>query len=352
MEAALSDDQSRDILGRMLAMRRFEEAVFALRQERLFGGHYHLYIGQEATGAAVMAALGEQDRIYSTHRNHGHLIARGTDPGRGLAEIIGRVGGLNGGRGGTFHLADATIGMPHTSALVGGCVPLAAGAALAAKVDGTDGVGVAMFGDGALEEGVVFETLNLAKIWDLPVIFMCENNTPGALGRAQGGSNSSRLATESLSGIAASMELESHSVDGGDAQAVFALVSDVVARCRKGNGPVFIEALTERWPGNYGRWPDMVTGETVLAKAWDDSLIPKDHDKWHRTDDPLLRFLRTLTASGTVTADDIEAQDSSVRQNMEAAKAFARESSVPDTATVADHVFAPSNTPAGREDMP
>lgn len=347
MADAVSDDRLRDMLDRMLAMRRFEEAVFQLRQEKLFGGHYHLYIGQEATGAAVMAALGEQDRIYTTHRNHGHLIARGADPGRGLAEILGRATGLNGGRGGTFHLADAQLGMPHTSALVGGCVPLAAGAGLAAKVDGTDALGVAMFGDGSLEEGVVFETLNLAKLWDLPVLFVCENNTPGALDRAQGGSNSSRLATESLSGVAASIELESHSVDGGDAQAVFALMSDVVPRCRKGGGPVFIEALTERWPGNYGRWPDMVTGETVLAMAWDDSPIPEDYAKWHRTDDPLLRLVRSLTASGAVTKDDLEAQDSAIRQRMEGAKSFARDSAPPDISTVADNVFAPPTTPAG-----
>ena len=117
-----------NIFRHMILIRRFEEAVYDFHEQKHFGGHYHLYIGQEATGAAVMASLGTEDRIFSTHRNHGHLIARGVDPKKALAEILNRADGTNGGRGGTFHLADASVGMPHTSALVGGSVPLAAGA--------------------------------------------------------------------------------------------------------------------------------------------------------------------------------------------------------------------------------
>ena len=123
-----------DIFRHMILIRRFEEAVYDFHEQKLFGGHYHLYIGQEATGAAVMASLGAEDRIFSTHRNHGHLIARGVDPKNALAEILNRADGTNGGRGGTFHIADASVGMPHTSALVGGSVPLAAGAGFAAKL--------------------------------------------------------------------------------------------------------------------------------------------------------------------------------------------------------------------------
>ncbi len=131
-----------EIFKKMIAIRRFEETVFELHEEGEFGGHYHLYIGQEATGAAVMASLGPKDRIFSTHRNHGHLIARGADAGAAMAEILGRATGLNGGRGGTFHLSDPALGMPHTSALVGGAVPLAAGGAFAAKPDrGSNGPG-------------------------------------------------------------------------------------------------------------------------------------------------------------------------------------------------------------------
>ena len=340
---SMSDGPERDtllrIFERMVAIRRFEEAVFELREGGHFRGHYHLYIGQEATGAAAMAALDDTDLVFSTHRNHGHLIARGTDPGRALAEIIGRAGGLNGGRGGTFHLADATRGMPHTSALVGGAVPLAAGAALAAKQAGRKSVGVAMFGDGALEEGVVFETLNLAKLWALPVVFVCENNTPGAIKKSAGGGNTSMLSADPLADVPRALKIESHVVDGADAAAVFAATRAAVRRCRDGHGPVFIEALTERWPGNQHQWPELVTGITEIAMAWDATRIPDDNAEWFRATDPVLRACRDLTAAGFATADELAAIDGTARRRMAAAIDFALASPQPDPATVLDHVL-------------
>ena len=345
MADGLDRDTALGIFERMLAIRRFEEAVFELRQGGHFGGHYHLYIGQEATGAAAMAALDDDDRIFTTHRNHGHLIARGADPGAALAEIIGRAGGLNGGRGGTFHIADAAHGMPHTSALVGGAVPLAAGAALAAKLAGTKAVGVAMFGDGAFEEGVVFETLNLAKLWQLPAVFICENNTPGAIKKSAGGGNTSMLSADPLADVPRALKIESHVVDGADPAAVFATVQSAVARCRAGDGPAFIEALSVRWPGNQRQWPDLVTGVTDIAMAWDETRIPDETDapddnaEWFRTTDPVLRACRELTATGYASADELSAMDGRLRQQMAAAIDFALASPEPDTATALEHVL-------------
>ncbi len=324
----------------MLAMRRFEETVFELREGGHFGGHYHVYIGQEATGAAAVHGAGPDATIYTTHRNHGHIVARGVDPGRALAEIAGRAGGLNGGRGGTFHLADASLGIPHTSALVGGAVPLAAGAALAAKLAGNSGIGLALFGDGAFEEGVVFETLNLAKLWQLPVIFVCENNTPGAVLKSAGGSNTSMLSAAPLADVPRALKIDSHVVDGADSNAVFELVAACAANARAGKGPAFIEAQTERWPGNQQQYPKPVTGVTDIAMAWDETRIPDEHADWFRRIDPVLRAAREIVAAGDADSDALAAIDGRQRQRMAEALDFALASPEPDAATALDHVLA------------
>lgn len=329
-----------DIFERMVAIRRFEEQVFALHEDGAFSGHYHLYIGQEATGAAVMASLGPDDRIFSTHRNHGHLIARGADPDAAMAEILGRATGLNGGRGGTFHLSDPALGMPHTSALVGGAVPLAAGGAFAAKIKKTGGVGVSMFGDGCFEEGVVYETLNLARLWHLPMIFVCENNTPGAILKSAGGNNTSNLPEGRVIDTPRALGIESHEVDGGDALAVDTLFRDCVERVRSSGEPVFIEALSERWPGNYYSFPKMVTGVTDMTRIWDDALVQGDHADWFGTHDPLFRLGRTLIADGAASRHDIEEIDRKASDTMAKARDAALASPLPSVDTVYDHLLA------------
>ncbi len=332
--------RSLDIFKKMMAIRRFEEEVFALYEEGAFGGHYHLYIGQEATGAAVMASLGPEDRVFSTHRNHGHLIARGADPNAAMAEILGRATGLNGGRGGTFHLSDPTIGMPHTSALVGGAVPLAAGAAFAAKLKKSGGVGVSMFGDGSFEEGVVYETLNLARLWHLPVIFVCENNTPGAVLKSQGGSNTSNLPEGRVIDTPKALGIESFEVDGGDANAVDTLFSDCIARVRASGEPIFIEALSQRWPGNNFGYPAMITGKTDVSMIWDESSIGGDHADWFQLHDPIFRLGRSMIADGVASQDQIAEIDRAAVDIMAEAKAFALSSPFPDIDTIPDYVLA------------
>tara|TARA_A100001037_G_scaffold142863_1_gene129420 strand:+ start:699 stop:1721 length:1023 start_codon:yes stop_codon:yes gene_type:complete len=329
-----------ELFRKMILIRRFEETVYEFHQQKLFGGHYHLYIGQEATGAGVMASLVDDDRIFSTHRNHGHLIARGINPKNALAEILNRAGGTNGGRGGTFHLADASAGMPHTSALVGGSVPLAAGAGFAAKLRKSGGIGVSMFGDGCFEEGVVFETLNLARMWDLPVIFVCENNTPGAILKSDGGNNTSNLPEGRVIQIPKALGMECHEVDGGDAKAVNTLFADCASRVRETNQPIFIEALTERWPGNYFSFPSMVTGITKVSMAWDTGSIRGEYEDWFRNHDPVLRLARHLIVSGIATFCDIAGIDVETTEIIADARDFALSSPLPDSGSVYAHVTA------------
>jgi len=336
----ISAEIFRRMLGRMLDIRRFEEAVYELHEEGAFSGHYHLYTGQEATGVAALDALDDSDPVFTTHRNHGHLIARGADPNAAMAEILGRAGGLQGGRGGTFHLADPDLAVPHTSALVGGCVPLAAGAAWAQRQAGKGGAAMALFGDGSLEEGVVFETLSIAKSWSLPVIFVCENNTPGAIGRAAGGSNSSRLSTDRMANIADALGIPGETIDGGDVSVVRAAVSAAREKCRKGGGPSFIEAATVGWRGNQGQYPNLVTGRTDVAMAWDTSRIPNENAEWFREVDPILRTARAAIEAGALGAEEIAAMDEVASKRMEDALAFAKASPQPDPATVLDHVLA------------
>jgi len=334
-----SPETMRRLLGQMLDIRRFEEGVYGLHKEGAFSGHYHLYIGQEATGVAALDALDKTDAVFTTHRNHGHLIARGVDANGAMAEILGRSGGLLGGRGGTFHLAAPDRAVPHTSALVGGCVPLATGAAWAARQAGKGGAAMALFGDGSLEEGVVFETLNIAKSWNLPVIFVCENNTPGALSRAQGGGNSSRLATERMADIADAIGIPGETIDGGDVALVRAKVAAARETCRGGGGPSFIETATIRWPGNFGQFPDMVTGRLDIAMAWDEGRIPNEHADWFRDVDPVLRYARAVIAAGAAGPEEIAAMDAASSKRMEDAVAFAKASPPPDPARVLDHVM-------------
>src|SRR5579862_2939514 len=193
MPAPLPNDKALDLLRTMLRMRRLEEQVlhFAEDHQGLIRGHFHVYIGQEAAGAATCAALRQDDYVYTTHRNHAHVLAKGGDPGRTLAEIIGRADGFCKGRAGTFHVADPTIGVLHTSAIVGGCLPVAAGAAFSAKLRGSGQATVVFFGDGAMEEGVFYETMNISQLWQLPVIFYMENNAVQPGERAGRGSPTS-----------------------------------------------------------------------------------------------------------------------------------------------------------------
>jgi len=339
MTTSLDLDRKWRMLEDMLVIRRFEEALIGLYREGHFTSHYHLYIGQEATGVAVMACLGEGDLATTTHRNHGHLLARGADPGRAFAEILGRVDGLNGGRGGTIHLCDPALGFLSTSGVVGGCIGLAVGGGYACRLRGEGKVSVAFFGDGALEEGVSFEALNMAALWRLPVVFLCENNSPGAWGQARGGYPSLIHASEDLLSIPRSVGIEALKVDGTDVDAVHDACTRAVARCRQGQGPVFVEAVTHRWAGSNPLWPDLVTGATDLRMATGEAATEGEHRDWWERQDPVLRLSRELAATAG-GVQRLEALDRRVAERIEAARSFALASPFPEGATALDQVFA------------
>ncbi len=342
MTASLSSDPgaARRVLDRMLAIRRFEEALVDMSARKHFKSHYHLYIGQEASAAAAAECLRKTDRLVTTHRNHGHVLARGADPGRAFAEILGRATGLNGGRGGTLHLSDPDNGFLATSSIVGGCIGLALGGAFAAKRRGRRALSVAFFGDGSLEEGISFEAMNIAALWKLPIVMLCENNGAGATGCSQGGFPSSVISAPKLCAIPRAMAVKASVVDGRDVDAVHAAVAKAVRHCRAGKGPYFVEAVTRRWAGSKLMWPEISTGITDIAMAWDDSRTGGEHAHWYRSEDPVLLFARKLIAAGTMSREAIATLDAEVSARIDAAARFAIESPMPKGESALQRVFA------------
>lgn len=335
---------SLSIFRRMLTMRYFEEAVIRLHHEGHFVSHYHVYIGQEATGAAVLEALADEDLICTTHRNHGHLVGRGSDPGRLLAEILGRVTGVNKGRGGTLHATDTSRGFLSTSGIVGGCAGLATGAAFGIKTKREPHIAVGFFGEGALEEGLVVESFNMASLWKLPVLYICENNSAGAVGAQQGGYPTAITAAMSFTRLPGSFGITCFSVDGADASAVYDAASQALQHCRRGDGPVFIEASTMRWPGSNPLWPVLAT-ITDLDHAWATERIGGPHADWVRYNDPLLRMARDIVDSGYASREDLLRQDREARILIDAAIGFALDSPEPHPESVTAHVFAQHGSP-------
>jgi len=327
------------VFERMLLMRHFEEAVMRLFKEGHLPSHYHVYIGQEATGAAALEAIDKEDLICTTHRGHGHVVGRGADPGRGLAEILGRSTGFNGGRGGTLHLCDRSHNFLSTSGLVGSCAGLAAGAAYGVKTLGQSKVVAAFFGDGSLEEGLVLEVFNIAGLWKLPLIMVCENNSGGAIGIQGGGYPTSVTSAQHLSRIPECYGITTAVVDGTDVVEVYEALIAAVERARSGGGTTFIEAMTERWPGNQGLWPELATA-TDLRDAWDPSRSAGPHAKWLQQYDPVLRLARELVAGTMASQEDLLALDKKVRDRIDAAAEFAIASPPPTADTAADGVFA------------
>lgn len=317
----------------MIRVRRFEEALIRLAANHDVG-HFHVYIGQETTGVPALALAEPGDVMYTTHRNHGHLLARGVDPAAMMAEMLGKVTGTNRGKGGTLHLASLAHGFPTTSASVGGQLPIAVGSAFAFRQLKSDRVSICLFGEGALEEGVWHESANIAALRSLPVIFLCENNSPENV------RHSSMLASSRLTDLAGTFGIKCAALDGTDARAVHLAMRRAIRRARDGDGPTFIEARTVRWPGSRPQWPELLTGETDLAMAWDPSTIPEHYGEWHRVQDGLLRFLRELLSDGVLTEERALSIDTAAREEMVAAVRFATDSPYPAPEEALDHVFA------------
>jgi TPP-dependent pyruvate/acetoin dehydrogenase alpha subunit len=329
------------IAERMLVMRRFEEKVYDLWENKHFSGLYHLAIGQEAGGAAVMEALCPNDYTLTNHRNHGHIVGRGADPGRAFAELLGRATGLNGGRGGTVHLCDPGSGFLLTSAILGGNLSLALGAAHEIKRRKQDRIVAVFFGDGSLEEGVACEVMNIAAREHLPLLLLLENNNLEAISIHAGGFSAATTAVRDFCDIPRLFGIATRSfgAECGVAE-IFAGVGDAVAQCRAGHGPQFVELMNVRWPGSNMVFSKLLTGRTDLRMAWGDAAITGEHAGWIQRHDPVLRMARDFEADGIAGKDALLTLDDQVRDRIEAAAGFAIESPFPDPRTASDHVFA------------
>ena len=324
---------------RMFLIRHFEETLIGLQNQGHFAGHYHVYIGQEATGVPALSCLEPDDPIFTTHRNHGHLLARGAEPGRMYAEILGRRDGYNKGKGGTFHIAASHLGFHHTSGVVAGIIPLATGAAYAAKARKTGQIAVCLFGDGALEEGAAPEAFNIASLWKLPVLFLCENNGKYGAGRAVGAAQSSSMAAYPLTDVRKVYKIPAQQVDGTDAGAVYRAVSEAVTKIRQGEGPQFIETHTVRWPGSESNWP-VVPVVTNVDLAWDASTVPEKFRNWYRSSDPVLAFVRKIVEAGAATREELAEIDGKVVARIDQAAKFALASPFPEPQEALNDVFA------------
>ncbi len=339
MNESWNKPQKLKILEQMLVIRRFEESLVHLFEQQAFMAHFHLYIGQEATGVAMMETLKAGDKLATTHRNHGHVLARGADPARAMAEILCRTTGLCHGYGGTLHLTDPDVGFIHTSSIVGGCISLATGAAFALKNEGGDAVAVAFFGDGSLEEGISFESMNFAALWSLPIVYVCENNSKGALGSVKGGFPTMVSAVKDITSIPKCFGMPVETVDGRNVDDVHVAMSRLVSHARERKGPAFLHAVTERWAGSKPLWPELPTGVTDLSMAWNDSGISGEHADWYRNHDPILIYVRELLRDGA-SREEIIALDRAVDARMAQARKFAQESPLPPAETALDHVLA------------
>ena len=257
-----------------------------------------------------------------------------------LAEIIGRVDGYNRGRGGTFHVAAPELGVLHTSAIVGGCVPLAAGAALALKRRGGSAVSAVFFGDGSLEEGATYEGLALASLWRLPVLFVCEHNGAPPAARSGGDAATNSHPSRRLADFPTSLGITSQVVDGVDLRAAAAAVAAALPAIRGGAGPVFLEVRTTGWPGNRGGAAVLPGGDFDLAWAWNADGAPPELRAWTVESDPVSRLANDLVRDGAFTRAELEVIDRQVIEEVAAAARFALASPAPAPERALQHVFA------------
>lgn len=305
---------------RMALIRAFELAVAALYRDSELPGFVHTSLGQEAVAVGVCSVLRAEDYIATTHRGHGHCLAKGADVDGMMAELFARAGGLCRGKGGSMHVADPSRGILGANAIVGASVPIAVGAGLSSRVLGQERVSVAFFGEGAVNQGAFHEALNLAAIWSLPVLFVCENNRYAEF------TDSSRMCrVASVVTRAGAYGVEAHEVDGNDVEAVSAAAAEAAGVCRAGTGPVLLEALTYRWQGHY-------EGDAQPYKP------EQEAEAWRRRD-PLLLERARLIGGGLAGAEEIEAADRRSAETVQRAVQLARQSPRPDDREAFEHVL-------------
>lgn len=309
------------ILKKMLEIRVFEEKVFDLYAQNLVPGTIHLYAGEEAVAVGVCTSLRKDDYIISTHRGHGHCIAKGADLKRTMAEILGKETGYCKGKGGSMHIADFNIGMLGATAVVGAGLPIAVGAALSAQLRKTDQVVACFFGEGASNQGTFHESINLAATWKLPVIFVCENNL-----YAMGTRQSRVMAIENVADRAGAYGIPGVVVNGNDVLAVYDVACDAVKRARSGGGPTLIECKTYRHKGH---------SRVDAAK-----YRPKEEvDQW-LAKDPLKTLKERLLQTNTLNEGEIQKIEKEVSAEIEDAVKFAVDSQYPAPEEALEDVYA------------
>ncbi len=311
----------RRLYRQMVLIRRFEEQVHALRQSGALQGSAHLYVGQESVAVGVCAQLRRDDYVASTHRGHGHAIAKGVDVARMMAELFGRETGTNRGKGGSMHIADTAVGMLGATGVVGAGVPMALGAALSARTRGTDQVAVAFFGDGAMGQGLVYECLNMSAIWKLPMVFVCENN-----GYAESTPVEYALGTKDLARRAEAFGVPAATVDGQDVFAVYREMGRAVGRARAGGGPSFLECKTYRYYGHF-------IGDDPRRYR------TAEEEAYYRGRDCIARFERTVVDRGALAEAEFRAIDEEVTSVIEEAVRFAEASQPPALSTLTTDVY-------------
>lgn len=307
----------------MVRIRSFEDQANQLYLTAKMPGLTHMYSGEEAVAVGICEALQITDKITSTHRGHGHCVAKGADFKLMFCELLGRAEGYCGGKGGSMHIADQANGNLGANAIVGGSAGIATGAALSARMRGTDEVAVCFFGDGATAQGILYEAMNMAALWKLPVIYACENNgyseyTPTA-----------EIAAGSLTARAEAMGMEAFKVDGQDVLAVNALATQLVERARRGEGPFFVELETYRYMGHH-------VGD--INRAY---YRPKaEEEDWHANRDPIKLFGAWLSSQGIASDADLAAIRAAIAAEAEAAVVYALAAPFPTPEAVLSHVFA------------
>lgn len=316
----IEKERAKKIYANMNRIRCFEMKALSLFESNKLRGSVHLYIGEEAVASTVCSSLRDEDYIASTHRGHGHCIAKGAQLDRAMAELMGKATGYCKGRSGSMHIADFSKGNLGANAIVGGGIPIAVGAALAAKMQKNGRVSVSFFGDGASNEGTFHEALNLAAVWKLPVVFVCENNLYGISVPAW-----QSTSVRDISVRAAAYGIPGVTVDGNDVEAIDEAFRNAYARAVAGDGPTLIECKTYRWMGHW-------TGDPQPYRS------REEIESWKQKD-PIRRYREVLLAQALFTEEDLDAIEQAAQQEADEAAIYALNSPDPDPESLLNDVF-------------
>ncbi|MCK8827068.1 thiamine pyrophosphate-dependent dehydrogenase E1 component subunit alpha [Natroniella acetigena] len=314
-----------EMLEKMLEIREFESSVQQYFAEGQIPGFVHLYLGEEAIAVGACSALKEDDYITSTHRGHGHLLAKGGDVKKMMAEIFGKVTGYNRGKGGSMHIADVSLGILGANGIVGAGLPIAAGSGISSQINGTDAVTVCFFGDGASNRGTFHETLNMASVWNLPIVFVCENNMYGISMPQYQSDGRKGQNIKDVADRAVGYGISGITIDGNDVLAVNEAVNEAVKKARSNGGPSLIECKTYRWRGHFEGDPTNYRDDEEL-------------EEWKKKD-PIKKFSSFLLDEEIITEKEFKQIKDKIKEKVEEATKFAQESAEPSPDDVTNNVY-------------